>query len=139
MLVKFLKEEVERINVSWTKAEEKVLIDGLLEISNALSWKANGSFSSGFRNILEEKLNEKFPGCGLKANPHIESKIKWFKDKYNVLTAMFRTSGFSWDEEKKMILSERQYYNDYYKVIPPLHPLFLFLYKPLRYNYVYTL
>ncbi|KAL2900933.1 Telomeric DNA-binding factor trf1 [Bienertia sinuspersici] len=46
---------------SWTKAEEKVLIDGLLE--------------------MKEELNKKFPGCGLKSNPHIESKMKWFKDK----------------------------------------------------------
>ncbi|KAL2897205.1 UvrABC system protein C [Bienertia sinuspersici] len=69
------------------------------------SWKADGSFKGGFKNKLEEKMNEKFPGCGLKAVPHIESKIKWFKDKYNVLSEMFRTSGLSWDNEKHMILA----------------------------------
>ncbi|KAL2904700.1 ATP-dependent RNA helicase mak5 [Bienertia sinuspersici] len=92
---------------SWIKAEDNVLIDGLLEMSNDLSWKADGNFKSRFRNKLEEKLNEKFLGCGLKTNPHIDLKINWFKDKYNVLTDMFRTSGFSWNEEKKMILCER--------------------------------
>ncbi|KAL2900909.1 Phospho-N-acetylmuramoyl-pentapeptide-transferase [Bienertia sinuspersici] len=104
---------------SWTKAEEK---------------KANGNFKSGFRNKIEEELNKKFPGCGLKSNPYIESKMKWFKDKYNVLADMFLTSVFSWDKEKMMIFCERQFYDDYCKVIPPLHLLFQFLCKPLRYN-----
>ncbi|KAL2900910.1 Polyphosphate:ADP phosphotransferase [Bienertia sinuspersici] len=79
------------------------------------SWKADGSFKGGFKNKLEEKMNEKFPGCGLKVVPHIESKIEWFKDKYNVLTEMFRTSGFSWDNEKHMIICERQSYEDFYR------------------------
>ncbi|KAK9750283.1 hypothetical protein RND81_02G184200 [Saponaria officinalis] len=35
--------------------------------------------------------------------PHIETKIKLFKDKYNALTEIFRTSGFFWDDEKHMI------------------------------------
>ncbi|XP_057528810.1 uncharacterized protein LOC130807564 [Amaranthus tricolor] len=100
---------------SWTKSEEECLINGLLEMSVDPSWKADGSFKGGFKNNLEEKLNEKFPGCGLKGIPHIESKIKWFKDKYNVLTEMFRTSGFSWDNEKNMIVCERQSYEEFCK------------------------
>ncbi|KAL2895057.1 Polyphosphate:GDP phosphotransferase [Bienertia sinuspersici] len=95
---------------SWTKLEEECLINGLLEMSVDPSWKADGSFKGGFKNKLEEKMNKKFPRCGLKAVPHIESKIKWFKDKYNVLSEMFRTSGFSWDNEKHMIVCERQSY-----------------------------
>ncbi|XP_057529788.1 uncharacterized protein LOC130808327 [Amaranthus tricolor] len=100
---------------SWNKSEEECFINGLLEMSADPSWKADGSFKGGFKSKLEEKLNEKFPGCGLKAIPHIESKIKWFKDKYNVLTEMFRTSGFSWDNEKNMIVCERQSYEEFCK------------------------
>ncbi|KAL2929073.1 hypothetical protein RDABS01_034484 [Bienertia sinuspersici] len=98
---------------SWTKLEEECLINGLLEMSADPSWKTDDSFNGGFKNKLEEKMNEKFPGCGLKVVPHIESKIKWFKDKYNVLSEMFRTSGFSWDNEKHMIVCERQSYEDF--------------------------
>ncbi|XP_074278579.1 uncharacterized protein LOC141602172 [Silene latifolia] len=98
---------------SWTKLEEEHLIDGLLELNSDPQWKADGSFKNGFKNKLEDMMNKKFPGCGLKANPHIESKIKWFKDKYNALTEMFRTSGFSWDDEKHMIKCERQSYDDF--------------------------
>ncbi|XP_057535251.1 uncharacterized protein LOC130813435 [Amaranthus tricolor] len=100
---------------SWNKSEEECLINGLLEMSADPSWKADGSFKGGYKNKLEEKLNEKFPECGLKVIPHIESKIKWFKDKYNVLTEMFLTYGFSWDNEKNMIVCERQSYEEFCK------------------------
>ncbi|XP_074270499.1 uncharacterized protein LOC141594283 [Silene latifolia] len=64
-------------------------------------------------------LNTKFPGCGLKAVPHIESKYKWFKDKYPVVSEMVsRTSGFQWDDQTKMIQCERQAYKDFCKTHP---------------------
>ncbi|KAK9713818.1 hypothetical protein RND81_06G053100 [Saponaria officinalis] len=85
----------------------------ILELNNGPQWKAEGSFKNGFKNKLEDILNQKFLGCEIKAVPHIESKIKWFKDKYNVLTEMFRTFGFSWDDEKHMIKYERQSYDDF--------------------------
>ncbi|XP_057247442.1 uncharacterized protein LOC130589851 [Beta vulgaris subsp. vulgaris] len=64
-------------------------------------------------------LNTKFPGCGLKAVPHIESKSKWFKDKYAVVFEMLnKTSGFQWDDQTKMIKCERQAYDDFCKTHP---------------------
>ena len=102
---------------SWTKPEEECLINGLLEMSTDPSWKADRSFKSGYKNKLEDKLNEKFPGCGLKAMPHIDSKVKWFKDKYNVIQEMLRTSGFSWNNEKSMIECERQSYDDFCRIM----------------------
>ena len=58
-------------------------------------------------------MNAKCPGNGLKANPHIDSKTKWFRDKCNVLNEMFHTSGFSWDGTTKTIKYERQSYDDF--------------------------
>lgn len=101
----------------WTKAEEECLINGLLEMTLDPSWKADGSFKVGYKNKLEERMNENFPGYGWKASPHIESKIRLLKDKYNMLTEMLRTSGFSWDEEKNMIFCERQSYEELCKVL----------------------
>ncbi|KAL2901426.1 UDP-3-O-acyl-N-acetylglucosamine deacetylase [Bienertia sinuspersici] len=88
---------------AWTKSEEECLINRLLELSANPSLKNYGNFKSGFKNNLEEIMNEIFPCCGLKAVPHIESKIKWFKDKCHVINDMLHTSGFSWDNEKNMI------------------------------------
>uniref|UniRef100_A0A803NAK1 Myb/SANT-like domain-containing protein n=1 Tax=Chenopodium quinoa TaxID=63459 RepID=A0A803NAK1_CHEQI len=65
-------------------------------------------------------LNNKFPGCSLKAIPHIKSKFKWFKDKYAIVSeTVNKTSGFQWDDETKMIQCERQAYDDFRK-----HPSF---------------
>jgi len=92
------------------------LINGLLELSADPQWKVEGNFKSGYLVKLEEMLNAKCPGSGLKAYPHIDSKTKWFRDKYNVLVEMFRTSGFTWDDTTKMIKCERQSYDDFCKV-----------------------
>ncbi|KAJ8431167.1 hypothetical protein Cgig2_019843 [Carnegiea gigantea] len=64
---------------------------------------------------LEETMTAKCLGSGLKAYPHIDSKTKWFRDKYNVLMEMFRASGFTWDDTIKMIKCERQPYDDFCK------------------------
>uniref|UniRef100_A0A803KYZ9 Myb/SANT-like domain-containing protein n=1 Tax=Chenopodium quinoa TaxID=63459 RepID=A0A803KYZ9_CHEQI len=60
----------------WKKEEEEALIDCLLELSCDQQWKGGGGFRNGYLNQLELMLNTKFPGCGLKAIPHIESKFK---------------------------------------------------------------
>jgi len=67
---------------------------------------------------LESMLNEKFPSCGLKAYPHVYSKTKWFRDKYNVTNEILRTSGFSPNDITKMIKYERQSYEDFCEVCP---------------------
>ena len=80
-------------------------------------WKGEGGFKNGYLSHLEVMLNTKFPGCGLKAIPHIESKFKWFKDKYAVVSEMVnKTSGFQWDDQTKMIQCEKQAYDDFCKV-----------------------
>ena len=100
----------------WIRDEEWALVHGLLELSADPLWKAEGNFKGGFLVKLDSMLNEKFPNCGLKAYPHIDSKTKWFRDKYNVITEMLRTSGFSWDDTTKIIKCERQSYEDFCKV-----------------------
>ncbi|KAK9705671.1 hypothetical protein RND81_07G075100 [Saponaria officinalis] len=103
----------------WRKEEEEGLIDCLLELSGDQQWKGEGGFKNGYLNQLELMLNTKFPGCGLKAVPHIESKYKWVKDKYAVVSErVSRTSGFQWDDQTKMIKCERQAYEDFCKTHP---------------------
>ncbi|VFQ83561.1 unnamed protein product [Cuscuta campestris] len=45
----------------------------------------------------------------------IESKVKQFREKHNVIMVMFGTSGFSWDDTNKMIKCERQSYDEFLK------------------------
>jgi len=74
---------------SWTKEKKWALVHGLLKLCVDPQRKAEGTFKSGYLVKLEEMMNAKCPGCGLKAYPHIDSKTKWFMDKYNVLVKMF--------------------------------------------------
>ncbi|KAJ8444765.1 hypothetical protein Cgig2_011727 [Carnegiea gigantea] len=66
-----------------TKEEKWTLVHGLLELSVNPQWKGEGSFKGGYLVMSEEKMNTKCPRSGLKAYPHIDSKIKWFREKYN--------------------------------------------------------
>ncbi|KAL2897700.1 HMG-CoA reductase inhibitor bumarsin [Bienertia sinuspersici] len=103
----------------WKKEEEEALIDCLLELSCDQQWKGEGGFKNGYLNQLELMLNTKFPGCGIKAIPHIESKFKWFKDKYAIVSEMVnKISGFQWDEKTSTIQCERQAYDDFCKTHP---------------------
>ncbi|KAL2945482.1 Patatin-like phospholipase domain-containing protein 5 [Bienertia sinuspersici] len=99
----------------WKKEEEEALIDCSLELSCDQQWKGGG-FKNGYLNKLELMLNTKFPGCDIKAIPHIESKFKWFKDKYPIVSEMVnKTSGFQLDEKTSTIQCERQAYDDFCK------------------------
>ncbi|KAL5652380.1 hypothetical protein ACJX0J_037838, partial [Zea mays] len=53
-------------------------------------------------------------GCGLTAIPHIESRVRHFRTKYGAIEVMLANSGFSWDENRKMVQCEKQQYEDHY-------------------------
>ena len=55
-------------------------------------------------------LEVKMPGCGLKASPHIKSRVKILKNQYGAITKMLglRENGIGWDDkEKKLWLRKR--------------------------------
>ncbi|CAL5345332.1 unnamed protein product [Camellia sinensis] len=88
----------------WTPKECDVLIRAMRDLFSE-KWKAdNGQFRCGFYSELEKLIILAFPGTDLRASPHIESKIKFWRRQYNLLTDMLRLSGFGWDDSEKMIL-----------------------------------
>ncbi|XP_028097428.1 uncharacterized protein LOC114297232 [Camellia sinensis] len=42
--------------------------------------------------------------ANLRASPHIDSKIKFWRKQYNALQDMLNMSGFGWNDEQKMVL-----------------------------------
>ncbi|ESR57637.1 hypothetical protein CICLE_v10024558mg [Citrus x clementina] len=78
-------------------------------------WRVDCGFKTGYLNQLESMLELKIPGCGLKASPHIESRVKYFKLKHNVVADMLALSGFGWDSEKSMIVCDKSVYDEYVK------------------------
>lgn len=78
----------------WTEVEDATLIDSLLELSQSPLWKTDCGLKNGYLQKLKAILEEKLPGCGLKGNPHIRSRVKTLKTKWSVLHDMLCLSGF---------------------------------------------
>ncbi|XP_016651493.1 PREDICTED: uncharacterized protein LOC107881672 [Prunus mume] len=52
---------------------------------------------------MEKVLNILCPCAELKASPHIETKLKWWKIQYSIIYDIINTSGFAWNDVKKCI------------------------------------
>lgn len=90
----------------WNHREEVFLITTMKDvIASNPRWKLdNNQFRAGFYNEREKKILSAFPRTDLRASPHIDSKIKFWRKQYNALQDMLNISGFGWDDEQKMVL-----------------------------------
>ncbi|KAA8547082.1 hypothetical protein F0562_003511 [Nyssa sinensis] len=102
----------------WTKNEDEKLIEAMFHAVNTGNHRANNSFKPGFYNVVERELNVKLPEVGIKAKPHIESRIKTMKRDFNIVYDMLygpNTSGFGWDNDKKCVVAEPLVWEEYIK------------------------
>ncbi|KAL8556362.1 hypothetical protein ACS0TY_003973 [Phlomoides rotata] len=76
----------------WTYMEEKELVSALKEIV-LKGYKCDNGFKSGYLLMLENMIARVFPGCDLKGEPHINSKIHVCKKQYACLKIMLGNSG----------------------------------------------
>lgn len=100
----------------WTAEEDKVLVEALSELAVDPHWKCENGFRSGYMVRLEEVIGKALPGCGLKAMPHIDSRLKTLGAKFRAISTMLNTSGFVWDDTKKMVSMDRAVYDEFCKV-----------------------
>ena len=63
----------------WTLEEDIKLVESLLDLYHDGKFYADNNFKSGYLWALETTLETKLPRCGIKAKPHIESRIKTLK------------------------------------------------------------
>lgn len=101
----------------WTADEDEELVKALCEVSADPRYKVEGG---GFKNCysqgIESILAQKLPGRGIKASPHVDSRLKVLKRKYYSIKDMLASPGFSWDGARKMIQCEKQRYDGYCRV-----------------------
>ncbi|KAI9119967.1 hypothetical protein K1719_008936 [Acacia pycnantha] len=92
---------------------------------------ADNGFKSGYANALQTMMEAKLPGCGIKATPHITSRLKTLKrlwqTAYDIIYGP-NTSGFGWDLETKLVTADDDVWEEYLKVCDATTVLELSLY-----------
>lgn len=105
----------------WKHDEDTKLVEALLDMANLGTYKADNGFKPGYLVYIEDKLKVSLPNAGLKAKPHIESRIKILKRDFNIVYDMlngFNTSGFGYDANKKCITAESVVWDAYLQSHP---------------------
>jgi hypothetical protein len=101
----------------WTAEEENILVDILYEMNDS-GWKVDTGHKSGYLQHIEKELAKKLPNAQIKADPHIASKIKLLKKQLSyILDIQQFGSGFGWDDERKMVVGDREQYMGWAKVL----------------------
>lgn len=101
----------------WSDIEDETFLDILIEAVNKGQRLDNGQFKAHTLKMAETKLDEKFPGCGIKVKPHIESAMKRLRLIYGIIYDMVYQSGFGWNEDTLTIkVDNDEVWKDYVKV-----------------------
>ncbi|KAL6638019.1 hypothetical protein ACP70R_025591 [Stipagrostis hirtigluma subsp. patula] len=109
----------------WTAEEEKTLIDILYEMNDS-GWKVDTGHKSGYFVHIEKELAKRLPNSHIKADPHIQSKVKTLKKLLSyILDIQQYGSGFGWDDARKMVVGSQQEFMDWAKSRPGASSLYM--------------
>ena len=86
---------------NWTDHDEDVLLTILKEMEvDGVRCETGSSKASTFV-MVATKMREMITGINIEPK-HIQNKLKHLEEKYSSAYDMMNTSGFGWDDEKKM-------------------------------------
>lgn len=88
---------------TWSTEEEYALLNVLDDVVARGQRCDTGQFKPGTLNLIEVKLAKICPASGLKATPHIESKLKKWKKEYAMVCDMLKKSGSGWNDVNKCV------------------------------------
>ncbi|GJZ26610.1 hypothetical protein Tco_0570863, partial [Tanacetum coccineum] len=83
--------------------EDQKLIEALIVLHTSGKYGAENGFKPGYIQVAQNLLDISLPNSGLKADPHIKSRLKTWRTKFNIVHCMIfgsNTSGFGWDPGK---------------------------------------
>ena len=113
---KTIKLSKRRDKRQWIAQEEKVLIDVLYEMNDS-GWNVNTGHKSGYLQFIEKELATRLPNANIKADPHVASKVKTLKKLLSyILDIQQSGSGFGWDDERKMVVGDKEQFMGWAKV-----------------------
>ncbi|GJV14255.1 probable L-cysteine desulfhydrase, chloroplastic [Tanacetum coccineum] len=82
---------------------------------------AENGFKPGYNQAVQNLLDISIPNSGLKADPHIKSRLKTWRTKFSIMHDMVfgsNTSGFGWDTEKCVLTAPDDVWDSYLKTHP---------------------
>ncbi|KAI8559893.1 hypothetical protein RHMOL_Rhmol04G0211300 [Rhododendron molle] len=103
---------------NWRSKKEDALIKCIVNELVGDKWGAENGFKCGFFNHVEKELEKFLPRTDLKANPHIDSKVKYWKVMWAKIVDITGLSGFEWDDVNKRIVVEKDIWDEYEKAYP---------------------
>lgn len=104
---------------TWSHDEDKLLVDCLVTLRTEQKYMAENGFKNGHAQALEAMMEQKAPNCGLKAYPHIVSRIRTLKQSWQTVYDMVfgtNTSGFGYDPETKCVTADKDVWDEYIRV-----------------------
>ncbi|KAL7585578.1 hypothetical protein Lser_V15G42886 [Lactuca serriola] len=104
---------------TWITEEDAKLIEALLELHVSGKYGgADNGFKPGYLKAVQQLLDVSLPNSGLKAEPHIKSWMKTWKNHFNIMHDMVygtNTSGFGWDTDKCCVTADAEVWDEYIK------------------------
>ncbi|KAF7839678.1 protein ALP1-like [Senna tora] len=92
----------------WTPVLDEMLVQSVMELFDARQFEKKDS-----NKKLQQKMAEKCSGCGIKANPHIQSRLKTMKVNWSAVYELANASGFGWDPVLKCVYADDAVWNQY--------------------------
>ncbi|KAI9112527.1 hypothetical protein K1719_016450 [Acacia pycnantha] len=105
----------------WTAVEDRVLVECLVTLRLDQKLMADSGFKAGYANALQSMMEERIPGCGIKATPHITSGLKTLKRLWQAAYDIVyepNTSGFGWNLKTKLVTVDKEVWDEYLKAHP---------------------
>ncbi|XVF72674.1 hypothetical protein PTKIN_Ptkin12aG0139000 [Pterospermum kingtungense] len=105
---------------TWTPNKDVVLIRCLQTLSEDLKWKGdNGTFRAGYLVQLEKMIELELPNACIKAEPHIDSRIRLLRRHYHAIVEMITIgNGFGWNDSEKCVTALKDVFDDWVRSHP---------------------
>ncbi|KAK9137909.1 hypothetical protein Sjap_008503 [Stephania japonica] len=118
-----LGDEVKVPRRKWVHTEDVALVNALYEMVINGGYKPDNGFKLGFLTHLEQAIRDVCPDSGIRAKPHIESRLKYLKTGRGIVNDMIQvikdgSSGFGFDSTSSMIIASDDVWEDYLKNFP---------------------